>query len=171
MGIGCRDKPNPSTARAVLPLPALEGAFVRGGKHRLDSPACRVILSRGSDTDRPRQNSRRRDLAGLLRRAGDAPEESRAEATTLKTILRCQNASVSPKRWRRRWAAELSALVDQLDAICRSVDDLTQAAEDAFGTQDRAAVIASFPGVGALTGARLLAEIGTTTPDSLTLEP
>jgi hypothetical protein len=55
---------------------------------------------------------------------------------------------------------QLSALVDQLDATCRSVDELTQAAEDAFARHERSAVIASFPGVGALTGARLLAEIG-----------
>jgi transposase len=55
---------------------------------------------------------------------------------------------------------QLSALVDQLNAICRSVDELTRAAEDAFGRHERSAVIASFPGVGALIGARLLAEIG-----------
>jgi transposase len=52
------------------------------------------------------------------------------------------------------------ALVGQLDAICRSVDELTKAAEEAFAEHERAAIIASFPGVGALTGARLLAEIG-----------
>jgi transposase len=41
-----------------------------------------------------------------------------------------------------------------------NVDDLTQAAEAAFAAHPDATIITSFPGVGLLTGARLLAELG-----------
>src|SRR5438552_9889882 len=52
------------------------------------------------------------------------------------------------------------ALLRQMDAACQSADDLQQAAEESFSQHPDAGIITSFPGIGALTGARVLAEIG-----------
>jgi transposase len=52
------------------------------------------------------------------------------------------------------------ALLRQLDAACISVDDLTQATEESFDAHPDAEIISNFPGLGSITGARVLAEIG-----------
>ena len=52
------------------------------------------------------------------------------------------------------------ALLRQLDAACQSAGDLQAAAEESFNQHPDAGIITSFPGIGALTGARVLAEIG-----------
>ena len=52
------------------------------------------------------------------------------------------------------------ALVLQLDAACRAADDLAEAAAAAFAEHPDAAILSSFPGIGPVTGARVLAEIG-----------
>jgi transposase len=52
------------------------------------------------------------------------------------------------------------ALLGQLNAACEAADDLEQAAIEAFERHADAAILTSFPGLGPLTGARVLAEIG-----------
>jgi transposase len=52
------------------------------------------------------------------------------------------------------------ALILQLDAACRAADHLAEAAEEVFTEHHDATILTSFPGVGTLTGARILAEIG-----------
>jgi transposase len=52
------------------------------------------------------------------------------------------------------------ACLDMLDLACANIDTLTERIEDAFLRHPQAKVYLSFPGVGVLTGARLLAEIG-----------
>jgi len=52
------------------------------------------------------------------------------------------------------------ALLRQLDAACTSADDLEAAAIDSFNQHPDAGIITSFPGLGPLTGARVLGEIG-----------
>src|SRR6202008_3089133 len=52
------------------------------------------------------------------------------------------------------------ALLRQLDAACTSASDLEQAAVESFNLHPDAGIITSFPGIGALTGARVLAETG-----------
>jgi transposase len=52
------------------------------------------------------------------------------------------------------------ALLRQLDAACAAADDLQRAATESFNQHPDAGIITSFPGLGALTGARVLAEIG-----------
>lgn len=54
----------------------------------------------------------------------------------------------------------LAALLEQFDATCRAVDDLTEAVAEVFNQHPDAAILSSFPGVGPLVGARVLAEIG-----------
>jgi len=55
---------------------------------------------------------------------------------------------------------QLGALLRQLDAACVAVDELAQAAIAHFEQHPDAAIITSFPGLGNLAGARVLAEIG-----------
>ncbi len=52
------------------------------------------------------------------------------------------------------------ALLGQLTAACAAADDLEQAVTDAFNQHPDVGIITSFPGLGPLTGARVLAEIG-----------
>ena len=52
------------------------------------------------------------------------------------------------------------ALLRQLDAACASADDLEDAAIESFNQHPDAGIITSFPGLGPLTGARVLAETG-----------
>ena len=52
------------------------------------------------------------------------------------------------------------ALLRQFDAACASADDLEAAAVESFNQHPDAGIITSFPGLGALTGARVLAETG-----------
>ena len=48
----------------------------------------------------------------------------------------------------------------QLEAASRAVDHLAEATAEAFAKHPDAAILTSCPGVGTLTGARILAEIG-----------
>src|SRR4029077_19439141 len=53
-----------------------------------------------------------------------------------------------------------TALLRQLEAACLAVDELAEAAIAHFEQHPDAAIITSFPGLGNLAGARVLAEIG-----------
>ena len=52
------------------------------------------------------------------------------------------------------------ALLGQLDAACAAAADLERAVTESFNLHPDAGIITSFPGLGPLTGARVLAEIG-----------
>ena len=53
-----------------------------------------------------------------------------------------------------------TALLGQLDAACAAAGDLERAVTQSFNLHPDAGIITSFPGLGPLTGARVLAEIG-----------
>jgi hypothetical protein len=55
---------------------------------------------------------------------------------------------------------QLSALLGQFEAACTAVDNLAEAAISHFDKHPDAEIITSFPGLGKLAGARVLAEIG-----------
>jgi transposase len=55
---------------------------------------------------------------------------------------------------------QLTALLRQFDAACTAGEELAEAASAHFDQHPDAAIITSFPGLGKLTGARVLAEIG-----------
>jgi transposase len=55
---------------------------------------------------------------------------------------------------------QLGALLRQFDAACTAADELAEAAIAHFEHHPDAAIITSFPGLGMLAGARVLAEIG-----------
>ncbi|WP_235916818.1 IS110 family transposase, partial [Antrihabitans cavernicola] len=54
----------------------------------------------------------------------------------------------------------LAALLRQFDAACAAADELAEAATAHFDRHPDATIITSFPGLGRLAGARVLAEIG-----------
>jgi transposase len=54
----------------------------------------------------------------------------------------------------------LSALLSQFDAACAAGEELAEAAIAHFDRHSDATIITSFPGLGMLAGARVLAEIG-----------
>lgn len=145
--------------RAVLKqyFPAAIAAFERGGKHRLDSPACRVILAA---TPTPAAASRLSlsQLRALLRRSGRSRGID-AEAAKLKELLRIEHLR-QPDPIEKAMGTQLEGLVAQLDAICSTVDELTAAVETMVLEHHHAPILMSFPGAGALISARLLAEIG-----------
>ena len=145
--------------RAVLKqfFPAAIDAFERGGKHRLDSAACRTILSAASTPAAARRLTLTQ-LRSLLRRAGRSRGID-AEAANLQKILRSTRLQ-QPSRIEEAMGTQLRCLLDQLDAICSAVDQLTAAVEELFAEHHQAPIFVSFPGAGALTAARLLAEIG-----------
>jgi transposase len=145
--------------RALLKqfFPAALEAFARGGKHRLDSPACRTILAVAPTPALAAKLSAAR-LSSLLRRAGRTRGIA-AETVALQHLLGTTQLR-QPLAVEAAMGRQLIGLIGQLDAICQSVEQLTDAAEGAFAAHGQASVIVSFPGVGALTGARLLAEIG-----------
>ncbi|GAA2471207.1 IS110 family transposase [Winogradskya humida] len=57
-------------------------------------------------------------------------------------------------------AVEVRALLAAFDHACDRADELTAVVTDAFDAHPQAKIYLSFPGCGALTGARLLAELG-----------
>jgi transposase len=111
-----------------------------------------------------------------------APNPSQAAALTitdLATLLRqagCKrNIATWAKRLHQMFSREqlrqlpeveqalgqhAAALLRQLDATCRAADDLADAVAKALDEHPDANVILSFPGLGSLTGSRVLAEIG-----------
>jgi hypothetical protein len=115
--------------RAVLRqfFPAAIDAFDRGGKHRLDSAACRMILSAASTPAAARRLTLTQ-LRSLLRRAGRSRGID-AEAASLQKILRSTRLQ-QPSRIEDAMGSQLRCLLDQLDAICSAVDQLTAAVEE-----------------------------------------
>jgi transposase len=97
-------------------------------------------------------------LHALLKKAGRS-RGIEAEAARLKEALRKQQMRQLPLV-EQAMGRQTLALLRQLDAACASASDLEQAAAESFNQHPDAGIITSFPGIGALTGARVLAEIG-----------
>jgi transposase len=111
-----------------------------------------------------------------------APDPSTAATLTparLRTVLRKSGRQRNIDAWANRlrgiftgeylhqlplietaMGRHTQALLMQLDAACRAADDLAAATAEAFAQHPDAAIVNSFPGIGPLTGARVLAEIG-----------
>lgn len=145
--------------RALLKgfFPAAVAAFERGGRHRLDSPACRTILAAAPTPPQAKALSQAR-LAMLLRRAGRQRGVD-AEAQVLHRLLSGRQMT-QPAPIEQAMGAQLRGLLRQLDAICATLVDLEERIEAAFNEHPDATIVTSVPGVGVQLGARLLAEIG-----------
>jgi transposase len=129
-------------------------ASARGGIMR---PEARAILAAApTPADAARLTKAR--IAGLLRRAG-RQRGTEEEATRLHAAFQQPQMRQLPLV-EQAMGRQALALLRQLDAACQSADDLQAAAEQSFSQHPDAGIITSFPGIGALTGARVLAEIG-----------
>jgi transposase len=129
-------------------------ASVKGGITR---PEARAILAAApAPADAARLTLAQ--LRALLRKAG-RQRGIDAEARRLRDAFRLEQMR-QPPLVEQAMGRQALALLRQMEAACRSADDLQAAAEESFSQHPDAGIITSFPGIGALTGARVLAEIG-----------
>ena len=123
----------------------------------LASRSARVILT-AAPTPAAAGKLTRARLQALLRKAG-RQRGIQAEAIRIHQALRTEQLR-QPELVEKALGHKAIALLRQLDAACASVDQLTEVAIAAFEQHPDAQIYRSFPGVGALTAARLLGEIG-----------
>src|SRR6266851_3062905 len=97
-------------------------------------------------------------LRGLLRKAG-RKRGIDAEAARLREAFTAEQMRQLPLV-EQAMGRQAIALLGQLDAACAAADDLEQATIESFNQHPDAEIITSFPGLGPLTGARVLAETG-----------
>ena len=129
-------------------------ASARGGILR---PEARTILAAAptpADAARLTAAQLRALLKKACRRRGID-----AEATRLRDAFRAGQMRQLPLV-EQAMGRQAIALLRQLDAACASADELERAVTDSFNQHPDAGIITSFPGLGTLTGARVLAEIG-----------
>jgi len=97
-------------------------------------------------------------LRALLKKAGRSRGID-TEAARLRDAFRIAQMR-QPRLVEDAMGRQAIALLRQLDAACASADDLEHAVTQSFNQHPDAGIITSFPGLGPLTGARVLAEIG-----------
>ena len=136
--------------------PAFLAAF-NSAKGGITRPEARVILAAAPD---PAAAARLTltQLRALLRKAGRSRGID-AEATRLREAFRAPQMRQLPLV-EQAMGRQALALAGQLDAACAAADDLEQAVIESFNQHPDAEIITSFPGLGPLTGARVLAETG-----------
>jgi Transposase/Transposase IS116/IS110/IS902 family len=129
-------------------------ADVKGGIMR---PEARAILA-AAPTPADAARLTLAQLRALLRKAGRSRGID-AGAQRLREAFRAPQMR-QPPLVEQAMGRQALALLRQLDAACASADDLEAAAIGSFNQHPDAGIITSFPGLGPLTGARVLAEIG-----------
>jgi transposase len=136
--------------------PAALAAFAVRGVG-LDSREARAVLAAAPD---PHTAARltRAQLRAALRRSG-RQRNIEVWVERLRTLFTGDYLH-QPPLVEQAMGRQTLALVAQLDAACRAADDLAEAAAEAFAAHPDAEILCSFPGIGPLTGARVLAEIG-----------
>jgi transposase len=129
-------------------------ADLKGGITR---PEARTILAAAPD---PAAAARLTlsQLRALLKKAGRIRGID-AEAQRLREQFRTQQMRQLPLV-EHAMGRQALALLRQLDAACTSADELEHDTVESFNQHPDAGIITSFPGLGPLTGARVLAEIG-----------
>jgi transposase len=136
--------------------PGIIAAFA-DKRHGLLRPEARAVLA-AAPTPRAAAKLTKTQLRALLRRAG-RQRGIEAEADRLQEILRADYLHQLPLV-ENALGRQALALLRQLDAAARNADELATAAIEQFDTHPDAQIITSQPGLGSLTGARVLAEIG-----------
>ena len=134
--------------------PAFLAAFAeaRGGVLR---PEARTVLA-AAPTPADAAALTLTQLRGLLRTAGRVGASTPRPPGSVRPSApgRCASSPSS------RPIAGGPGPLGQLNAASAAADDLERAAIESFSLHPDAGIIAGFPGLGALTGARVLAEIG-----------
>jgi transposase len=135
--------------------PAFLAAFpARGGIMR---PEARTVLA-AAPTPADASALTLAQLRALLKKAGRSRGID-TEATRLRDAFSTGQMRQLPLV-EQAMGHQALALLGQLDAACASAEDLEQAATESFNLHPDAGIITSFPGLGAIAGARVLAEIG-----------
>ena len=136
--------------------PGFLAAFgnTRGGIMRPEARA--VLAAAPTPADAARLTTAQ--LCAALKKAGRSRGID-AEATRLQETFRRPQMRHAPLV-ERAMGRQARALLGQLDAACTAADDLEHAAVESFNLHPDAGIITSFPGIGALTGARVLAGTG-----------
>ncbi|MEU0950720.1 IS110 family transposase [Streptomyces canus] len=138
--------------------PAALMAFHGPGKPGLDSARARVVLA-AAPTPAAAAKLTRSQLRALLKRVGRPRCGIEAEAERLREIFRTDHLHQLPKV-EEAMGRQAMALVQQVNAACDSVADLAAATEEEFLAHPDADIITSFLGLSAVSGARVLAEVG-----------
>ena len=136
--------------------PAILAAFAdkRDGIMR---PEARTIMT-AAPTPAAAARLTKTQLIALLKRAGRR-RGIETEAARLRAVLRAGYLH-QPPLVEDAYGCQTLALVRMLDAACATADELETATATSFTHHPDAAIITSMPGLAALTGARILAEIG-----------
>jgi transposase len=100
----------------------------------------------------------RGQIRAALKRAGRARHVEH-DVERLRQIFRAEHMRL-PDLVEEAMGRQLTALLGQLEAACDAEQNLATAVEEAFAQHPDAEIITSFPGVGSLVGARILAELG-----------
>jgi len=137
-------------------FPGFLAAFA-GTRDGIMRPEARVILA-AAPTPAAASKLTPAQLRALLKKAGRSRGID-AEAQRLREAFRKEQMRQLPLV-EQAMGRQALALLRQLDAACASADDLEAAAIESFNQHPDAGIITSFPGLGPLTGARVLAEIG-----------
>ncbi|WP_438302587.1 IS110 family transposase [Streptomyces sp. HUAS TT11] len=136
--------------------PAILAAFAQH-KHGLCSREARSILAAAPTPTSAAKLTRQR-LQLLLKQAGRV-RGIQAEAERLHEVFRRDYLHQLPQV-EAALGHQTSALLRQLNTACDNAAQLEEAVTQAFEEHPDAPIIRSFPGLAALTGARVLAEIG-----------
>jgi Transposase/Transposase IS116/IS110/IS902 family len=137
-------------------FPGFPAAYT-GARDGIMRPEARAVLA-AAPTPADAARLTLAQLRGLLAKAGRRRRID-TEATRLREAFRIPQMHQLPLV-EDAMGRQAVALLRQLDAACTSADDLEQAAVQSFNRHPDAGIITSFPGLGPLTGARVLAEIG-----------
>lgn len=137
--------------------PGFLAAFHRGGATNLASREARQILALAPTPARAAKLTVTR-VATALRRAG-RQRGIQPLATAIHQALRLPQLR-QPPLVEDAMGRQALALLATLNTECDNADQLGDAAVHAFAQHPDHKVITSFPGMGELSGARLLAEIG-----------
>jgi transposase len=137
-------------------FPGFLAAFAdaRGGIIR---PEARAVLA-AAPTPAAAATLTLAQLRAVLKKAGRSRSLD-AEAARLRETFRAPQMRQLPLV-EQAMGRQTLALLGQLNAACAAASDLEQAAAESFNQHPDAGIITSFPGLGPLTGARVLAEIG-----------
>ena len=136
--------------------PAFLAAFapLKGGITR---PEARAVLA-AAPTPADAAKLTLTQLRAALKKAGRS-RGTDTEAARLREAFRTEQMRQLPLV-EQAMGRQALALLRQLDAACAAADDLEHAATESFNQHPDAGIITSFPGLGALAGARVLAETG-----------
>jgi hypothetical protein len=132
-------------------------ALVNGRRGGLLRPEVRALLVLAPTPTQAAELSTAR-LQTVLRRAG-REQRLGEEAARMRSLLRAP-ALRQPAPVEAVMGRHVLAAVRRLEVACCNAEQLAEAVGAALDDHPHAAIIHSFPGLGHLTGARLLAELG-----------